>query len=114
MPVLATHEDRVEGMPADAVLLAGNPSSPVQAFRVGEKIWGVQFHPEATIGILRELILLRRDRLEADARAHGEPAEGHVDRLLQRLHGFDPAPMRRLLSNFVRLCVPAREAGRTM
>src|SRR4029077_21127231 len=59
LPVLATHEDRVDRMPADAAPLAGNAPTPVQAFRVGEKIWGEQFHPEATTGILREPILLR-------------------------------------------------------
>jgi GMP synthase-like glutamine amidotransferase len=27
-------------------VLAGNDSCPVQAFRVGQKVYGVQFHPE--------------------------------------------------------------------
>jgi len=105
LPILATHEDRVETLPPGGVLLAGNDSAPIQAFRLGENVWGVQFHPEATTGILRELIRLRRDRLEADARAHGRDAEGHVDRLLERLARFDPLPARRLLDNFVRLCL---------
>src|SRR6058998_2049702 len=85
LPVLATHEDRVETLPPDGVLLAGNDSAPIQAFRVDESVWGVQFHPEATTGILRELIKLRRERLEAEARARGRVAEGHVDRLVEDL-----------------------------
>ena len=105
LPILATHEDRVETLPPGGVLLAGNDSAPIQAFRLGENVWGVQFHPEATTGILRELIRLRCERLEADARAHGRDAEGHVDRLLERLARFDPLPARRLLDNFVRLCL---------
>lgn len=112
MPVLATHEDRVETLPQDAVLLAGNDSAAVQAFRIGESVWGVQFHPEATTAILRELILLRREALEAGARERGRPDAGHVEALLGRLETFDPRPARRLLDNFVRICVT--EPGRTM
>jgi GMP synthase (glutamine-hydrolysing) len=114
LPVLATHEDRVETIPPGAVLLAGNDSAPIQTFRIGEYVWGVQFHPEASTGILRELILLRRERLEADAAAHGLPAAGHSERLLDRLGRFDPAPSRRLLDNFVRLCLRDRTPDRMM
>jgi GMP synthase (glutamine-hydrolysing) len=114
LPVLATHEDRVEALPPGGVALAGNAAAPIQAFRAGENVWGVQFHPEATTGILRQLILLRRERLEADQRAHGREAEGHVDGLLRRLERFDPGPARRLLDNFVRLCLRDREPGPTM
>src|SRR5213594_2219169 len=114
LPVLATHEDRVETLPSDGVLLAGNDSAPIQAFRVDESVWGVQFHPEATTGILRELIKLRRERLEAEARARGRVAEGHVDRLLEDLERFDPIPARRLLDNFVRLCRRDRSPDRMM
>ncbi|HYS78797.1 MAG TPA: type 1 glutamine amidotransferase, partial [Candidatus Dormibacteraeota bacterium] len=114
LPVLGTHEDRVETLPPGAVLLAGNDSSPIQAFRAGENVWGVQFHPEATAGILRELIRLRRERLEADARERGLETEGHVDRLLAGLERFDPIPSRRLLDNFVRLCLRDRSSDPMM
>jgi GMP synthase (glutamine-hydrolysing) len=119
LPVLATHEDRVEALPPGAVLLAGNDCAPIQAFRLGDSVWGVQFHPEATTAILRELILLRRATLEADARAHGREAhgreaEGEVERLLRRLERFDARPARRLLGNFVRACLRDREPGRPM
>jgi GMP synthase (glutamine-hydrolysing) len=114
LPVLATHEDRVETLPPGGVLLAGNECAPIQAFRIGARVWGVQFHPEATAGILRELILLRRERLDAEARARGEDPEGHVESLLQRLERFDPLPARRLLAGFVRLCLRDREPGLPM
>jgi len=114
MPVLATHEDRIESLPPGSVSLAGNDSAPHQAFRVGESVWGVQFHPEATPAILRALILLRRDLLEEDALGRRLPAEGHVERLLERLGRFDRHPARRLLDRFVRLCLDARGPGRTM
>ena len=114
LPVLATHEDRVETLPPGAVLLAGNDSAPIQAFRAGERLWGVQFHPEATPAILRELILLRRDRLEAGARERGVDPGRHIDGLLKGLDLFDPRPARRLLANFTRLCRREPEPTRVM
>ncbi|WP_019546056.1 type 1 glutamine amidotransferase [Streptomyces sulphureus] len=39
--------DAVTRLPSGAVWLAESERCPVQAFRVGERAWGVQFHPEA-------------------------------------------------------------------
>ena len=47
-PVVQWHSDEVAELPAGAVLLASSPRCPVQVFRVGERAWGLQFHPEAT------------------------------------------------------------------
>jgi GMP synthase-like glutamine amidotransferase len=43
--VLQWHEDTHE-LPDGAVLLATNDAIPVQAYRVGDRAWGVQFHLE--------------------------------------------------------------------
>ena len=40
-------------LPADAVLLAGSDEYPNQAFRVGARAYGVQFHAEATPDLVR-------------------------------------------------------------
>ncbi len=40
------HKDYITDLPDDAIVLAGNDVCPVQAFRVGENVYGVQFHPE--------------------------------------------------------------------
>jgi GMP synthase-like glutamine amidotransferase len=45
--VVQWHFDGVTELPLGAVLLATSTEHPVQAFRVGERAWGVQFHPEA-------------------------------------------------------------------
>jgi len=39
-------------IPPDGELLAASAVCP-QAFRVGERVWGVQFHPEATLEMLK-------------------------------------------------------------
>ncbi|WP_285473284.1 type 1 glutamine amidotransferase [Actinoplanes sp. NBRC 101535] len=46
VPVIQNHRDQVTALPPGAVLLASSAACPVQAFRVGELAWGLQFHPE--------------------------------------------------------------------
>lgn len=45
--VIENHRDQITELPPGAVRLAESEACPVQAFRVGECAWGVQFHPEA-------------------------------------------------------------------
>jgi GMP synthase (glutamine-hydrolysing) len=52
-PAQAVHWQSVRRLPAQAVLLAGSAHEAHHAFRVGERAWGVQFHPEFSDGALR-------------------------------------------------------------
>jgi GMP synthase (glutamine-hydrolysing) len=52
-PAQAVHWQSVRRLPADAVLLAGSAHEAHHAFRVGERAWGVQFHPEFSDEALR-------------------------------------------------------------
>ena len=47
--VLTYHRDAVTALPADAEVLATGDDYPIQAFRVGERAWGVQYHPEVSV-----------------------------------------------------------------
>jgi GMP synthase (glutamine-hydrolysing) len=40
------HKEAITKLPAHAVALAAAPSCPVQAFRIGTRIYATQFHPE--------------------------------------------------------------------
>jgi GMP synthase-like glutamine amidotransferase len=51
--VLQWHHDEISELPTGAVLLAGNPHYPHQAFRVGRHVYGLQFHIETTPEIVR-------------------------------------------------------------
>jgi GMP synthase-like glutamine amidotransferase len=42
------HVDRIVRLPDGAHWLAESEACPYQAFRLGERAWGVQFHPEAS------------------------------------------------------------------
>jgi GMP synthase (glutamine-hydrolysing) len=52
-PAQAVHWQSVRRLPAGAVLLAGSAHEAHHAFRVGERAWGVQFHPEFSDEALR-------------------------------------------------------------
>lgn len=44
--VIQWHHDEITGLPLGAVLLAASPRYPCQAFRLGDRAWGTQFHIE--------------------------------------------------------------------
>lgn len=48
MSVFTAHKESARATPPGAVLLATNDACPVQAYRVGEKLYATQFHPEAS------------------------------------------------------------------
>ena len=54
LPVVQWHYDAVTRLPEGATLLASSALYDVQAFRLGEVAWGLQFHIEATVDMVRE------------------------------------------------------------
>lgn len=52
-PAQAVHWQSVRRLPPGAVLLAGSDHEAHHAFRIGERAWGVQFHPEFSDEALR-------------------------------------------------------------
>jgi GMP synthase (glutamine-hydrolysing) len=59
--VLTAHKEGVAIPPRDAVLLATNEACPVQAFRIGERLYATQFHPEPTAKAFTERMAVYRD-----------------------------------------------------
>jgi GMP synthase (glutamine-hydrolysing) len=104
LSVLSTHQDHVVRLPPSAQVLAGNEKTPVQAFAWGPHLRAVQFHPEASVPILAQLVNLRRDKLVADALRQGagnetaarERVQGILDGLEDSGHG------QRILANWVK------------
>lgn len=51
--VLEWHHDEIDRLPTGATLMASNPASPNQAYRVGRNVYGLQFHIETTPEMVR-------------------------------------------------------------
>ncbi|MGV9392031.1 type 1 glutamine amidotransferase [Streptomyces olivaceus] len=84
------HVDAVTALPPGAAWLMTSEGCPYQAFRVGERAWGVQFHPEAGADRVRswDAERLRARGLDpvelADRAARDEPAAEAVWRRVAR------------------------------
>jgi GMP synthase (glutamine-hydrolysing) len=84
-----THMQAVLTLPPLAVHLAAHDCDPFHSFRVGDRAWGVQFHPEFDARTLRAYIEGRRDAmvaegLDPDALLASTRDSNHGTRLLRR------------------------------
>ena len=86
-PVLQWHGVEATTLPPNAVLLAQNDACQVQAFRVGDVAWGVQFHPELTSDLVKGWMLDAENRAcaidwlgsAAKANEFAQDCEAHVE-----------------------------------
>ncbi|YAL84495.1 type 1 glutamine amidotransferase [Dermacoccaceae bacterium W4C1] len=46
-PAMEHHQDQITALPEQATWLASTEACPNQAFRIGDRAWGLQWHPEA-------------------------------------------------------------------
>jgi GMP synthase (glutamine-hydrolysing) len=91
---LATHYDEVAELPENAVLLASNDMSRVQAVEIadGEKVfWGVQYHPEYD---LRQIAAILRRRAEPMAK-DGFGTAQEIEQMASDLMQLHEDPTRR-------------------
>jgi GMP synthase (glutamine-hydrolysing) len=100
--VQVSHTQSVLRLPRNAVRLAANSRDINQAFRIGRCAWGVQFHPEFDVEVVRAYIQHCRASLAAEGQ---DP-----DRLMRE--ASDAPVGARILARFA--AVAAREmAGRS-
>lgn len=89
-----THYQCALTLPPGAVLLASSDHEPHQAFRYGDNVWGVQFHPEFDAEAERCYIAQQTDVIEE----HG----GNVDALLSNVQ--ETPASTNLMKRFVEYC----------
>ncbi|MBX3270352.1 MAG: glutamine amidotransferase [Sandaracinaceae bacterium] len=87
--VSASHRQSVLRLPEGARRLAGNALSEHQAYAVGERAWGVQFHPEWDHEVVRAYVEARRailaeEGLDPDALARAVRPSAHGAAILAR------------------------------
>jgi GMP synthase (glutamine-hydrolysing) len=68
MPAQVTHLQSVLQVPAGATVLARSGQDATHAFRWGEAVWGLQFHPEFSTTHMRGYIRARSDALAREGR----------------------------------------------
>ena len=89
------HKEAVSRLPEDAVLLASSPDCPVQAFRIGRRVYATQFHPELDVeGIVTRIDVYRH---------YGYFDPAGADDLVARARAATVSEPARLLSRFVEL-----------
>ena len=96
LPTLQWHGDTFD-LPPGAVLLAGSPAYPNQAFRVG-RAYGVQFHLEVSPELAREWA----DVPEYAASLERVLGPGALGRLIEELEGESDAMARHATELFER------------
>ena len=67
-PAHVTHSQCILELPPGAVHLAFNDFEPYHAFRLGSCAWGVQFHPEYNIDIMKGYIIHQANELKSSGR----------------------------------------------
>lgn len=92
---LVGHKESTERLPDSAVLLAGSDGCPVQIYRVGERLYATQFHPEVTTAdfIARAQVY----------RHHGYFPASELREVSARLDSASVTEPQRLLARFVAL-----------
>lgn len=97
-----SHGDVVAELPSGAVPLAQNDHWAYQAFKLGDRIWGTQFHPEFTPEIISNLIHALATTLPPESFPRWQPC---IDPLREwLLASVREAPAaQRCLENFVRI-----------
>jgi GMP synthase-like glutamine amidotransferase len=81
--VLQWHYDEITDLPAGAVLLAASTNYPIQAFRIGECAWGVQFHIECDVDMIAGWAGTNADLTADEARAVIDGAAAVMDDLAE-------------------------------
>jgi GMP synthase (glutamine-hydrolysing) len=85
-PAQVSHRQSVLALPPGATLLGSSAMEPHQAFAIGPRAWGVQFHPEFDERIIGHFVDYYREILERQGRS------------VQTLHeAVRPAPQSQLL-----------------
>lgn len=93
LTVQASHKQSVRELPAHAVRLASSLMDVNHAFRMGEHVWGLQFHPEFDAQITRRYIdyyrtQLRSQKVNADQLIRQCKNTGVGSLILQRFYKY--------------------------
>jgi GMP synthase-like glutamine amidotransferase len=111
LEVLQWHGAEVKRLPPAAVTLVSNPACPVQALRVGQSAYGVQYHVEIEADTVRNWGALPAYACALE-QALGAGGQSELERQVsRRLAAFRESALT-LGHNFLRLVASGRRASR--
>ena len=114
LPALCTcfqwHGAEVKRLPENAVLLASSDSCPIQAFRLGEAAYGLQFHMELTHTTAQEWGALP-EYAAALARVRGPDGLPQIQAEVQAHYAALNAAAEIVFGNFLRIAASVLEAA---
>ena len=58
------HQDQVVKLPPEAELLGGNTFCPIALYEIDNRVLGIQGHPEFSVGIMQDILLMAEKALE--------------------------------------------------
>ncbi len=96
---LTAHKEGAGEVPPGGVLLATNADCPVQAYRIGDRLYATQFHPEPTTRAFTERMAVYRD--------DGYFAAHDYDVIAGRVLAASVTEPARLLREFARMFGPS-------
>ena len=92
------HKEAVSRLPGHAVLLAGSPACPVQAFRIGAHAYATQFHPELDVpGLCARIDVYKHAGYFEPGQASELKTQAHRSSVTQ-----PPAILRRFTQRYAR------------
>lgn len=97
------HKEAIRQLPAHAVHLASSAACPVQAFRIGARVYATQFHPELDLSGIETRIDVYKHA------GYFEPHEADVLKARARASTVTHPP--RILRRFVELCANGWDTG---
>lgn len=103
LPLMQWHGDTFD-LPEEAVPLSTRPDCPGQAFRLGDRNWGLQFHLELDQPTLLAWAGLHADELKEEPEPH--VAQMHVD--IETYHAAQAAFARRVMVRWLDVCHHAK------
>lgn len=96
-----SHVDVIRAPTSDLAVVGRAGHDPCHVVRAGDAAWGVQFHPEFDVEVMRLYLEARRDAMDRDRGAGAAEA---------RLAGLAPSPeARSLLARFTAVCAARRD-----
>ncbi|MCF8480185.1 MAG: type 1 glutamine amidotransferase [Rhodospirillum sp.] len=94
LQVFEWHGAEVQSLPKEGVILAANAACPVQAMRVGDRAWGIQFHVEMTPTTVAEWSAVPEYLSSMEAAMGVERARGLEAELAGHLPAFNTLARR--------------------